>query len=616
MLTLHQQWTTKAIKAVGQARKISCRTAKGYSLLNGLTCGLVQLLALAAFDASSVEAATIKTRRIASGFNGSLYGTSPAGDDRRMFVLEKNTGQIRIMNLSTGAISPTPFLTVPGISTVSEQGLLGMAFDPNYDSNGYFYVNYTDTTGATNVVRYQVSANPDVANASSALPILKFSQPQENHNGGWIGFGPNDGYLYISSGDGGGSNDSGTGHAANGNAQAISNNLLGKMLRIDVHGDDFSGDSAKNYAIPASNPFVGVTGDDEIWAYGLRNPWRPSFDRETGDLYIADVGQGVREEINFQAANSDGGENYGWRLREGTVATPTVGGAPPAGAIEPVYDYAHGSGPTQGNSITGGYVYRGPVLDLQGKYFFGDFVQARVWSIEHNGSAVTEFINWNAMSSFAPPPGEGAIDQIASFAEDNHGRLYIVGFDGEIFRITSDAFTVLPTGTNISGQVSGGPSVLGGTAVTFDNITLSEEFGSQYVVEPISSLDAGIAASINFPIASDPVQRWQVDFFGEFTGNANVTFHYDDLNLLVPESELNIYHLVNNNWELLPVVSRDALGNLITVTTDSFSPFLLGGTLSASAGFVPEPGTLLGVCCCTLGLLARRRKGRLTNTRN
>jgi glucose/arabinose dehydrogenase len=610
VFTLHQQWTAKAIKDAQQARESTCHAGWCRSLTTTLPYGL--LLVIAALHGTAANSATIQTRRAATGFTGSLFGSSPAGDNRRMFVLEKNTGQIRILNLSTGTILPTPFLTVPGISTTSEQGLLGMAFDPNYTSNGFFYVNYTDTTGATNVARYQVSANPNVANAGSAQPIIKYSQPQANHNGGWLGFGPNDGYLYISSGDGGGGNDSGTGHAANGNAQTISNNLLGKMLRIDVHADDFPSDSAKNYAIPASNPFVGVTGDDEIWAYGLRNPWRPSFDRETGDLYIADVGQGVREEINFQPASSPGGENYGWRLREGTIATPTVGGPAPPGAIEPIYDYEHGSGATQGDSVTGGYVYRGPVLDIQGKYFFGDFIQSRVWSIEHNGTADTEFINWNAMASFAP--NAGSINQIASFAEDNLGRLYIIGFDGEVFRVTSDAFTVLPTGTNVSGQVSGGPAVVGGTAVTFDNITLSEEFGSQYVVEPISSLDAGIAASINFPLASDPVQRWQVDFFGEFTGNATLTFHYDDLNLLVPESELNIYHLVNDNWELLPVVSRDALGNLITVTTDSFSPFLLGGTLSASAGIVPEPGTLLGVCCCTLGLLTVRKRRRSTSS--
>src|SRR5690606_38231904 len=170
--------------------------------------------------------------------------------------------------------------------------------------------------------------------------ILSFNQPQPNHNGGWIDFGPNDGYLYIATGDGGGGNDNGTGHTAGtGNAQDTTDNLLGKMLRIDGHGDDFPPDNPRNYAIPEDNPFVGVNGDDEIWSYGLRNPFRSSFDRANGDLWIGDVGQTRREEINYQPADSSGGENYGWRLREGIIPTPGgVGGSRPEGNVEPIYD--------------------------------------------------------------------------------------------------------------------------------------------------------------------------------------------------------------------------------------------------------------------------------------
>ena len=273
---------------------------------------------------------------------------------------------------------------------------------------------------------------------------MSFNQPQSNHNGGWLGFGP-DGFLYVASGDGGSGNDSGTGHTADiGNAQDITNNLLGKILRVDVNGDDFSTDLDRNYAIPATNPFVGVVGDDEIWAYGLRNPWRPSFDRVTGDLYIADVGQNSREEINFQPASSAGGENYGWRLREGTVATPTGGvGAPaPEGSIDPIYEYLRGSGSTEGRSVTGGYVYRGPIPELQGVYFFGDFVNQRIWSFNFdgsdpdlfNGSNITNFTDWTDLIT----TDIGTINNISSFGENvDTGEAFIVDYGGEIFRVNA-----------------------------------------------------------------------------------------------------------------------------------------------------------------------------------
>jgi glucose/arabinose dehydrogenase len=406
---------------------------------------LVQLIALVL--AAGASAQGFSTIRIASGLSRPVFVTQPPGEFDRLFIVEQHTGQIRILRLSTGEVNATPFLTVPGVSQGNEQGLLGLAFHPDYANNGFFYVNYTSPD--THVVRYEVSSDPDVADPSSATPVLSIVQPQSNHNGGWTAFGP-DGFLYISTGDGGGDDDNDTGHTAGtGNAQDTTDNLLGKILRIDVDGDDFPTDAARNYAIPPDNPFVGQTGDDEIWVYGLRNPWRDSFDRATGDLYIGDVGQMNCEELDVQPASSAGGENYGWRLREGVIATPTggSGGAKPPGAIDPIFDYSHtntqlcsnpGAG-FRGIAITGGYVYRGPVAALQGTYFFADYGTARLWSLRYDGSAPATFDghNYSELTDHtgepAFTPDQGTIDSVPSFGEDNAGNLYVVDLDGDVF---------------------------------------------------------------------------------------------------------------------------------------------------------------------------------------
>ena len=329
--------------------------------------------------------------RIISGLNQPLFLATAPNDDDRLFVVEK-TGDIEIINRLTGQRNATPFLDVSNqISTNSERGLLGLAFHPDYESNGLFYVNLTNNGGTTEIRQYQVSEDPEVADPDSMSRVISIGQPFANHNGGWIGFGP-DGYLYGAMGDGGSGNDpQNTGQRLN--------TLLGKMIRIDIDSDDFP-DSRRNYAIPDDNPFANDDDDstlDEIWSYGLRNPWRSSFDSATGDLYIADVGQGAREEINYQHADSSGGENYGWRLREGTIATPSggVGGSPPADNVDPVFDYVHGSGGSRG-SVTGGYVYRGPISELQGQYVFADFLWNRIYSIEvdrDSGTMVEDSFN-------------------------------------------------------------------------------------------------------------------------------------------------------------------------------------------------------------------------------
>jgi glucose/arabinose dehydrogenase len=361
--------------------------------------------------------AAFAVEKVAFGLNRPVFATSPIGDVDHLFIVEQHTGRIQLLDLSMGQFSPQPLLDLGFVGSLrSQEGILGMAFHPDFASNGYFYVNFTLNSQSV-IQRYQVfQNNPNVADPLSAHKVLTINQPRFDHNSGWLGFGT-DGFLYIASGDGGGAND------PDNNGQNI-NSLLGKILRIDVDSDDFGSDPNRNYAIPSDNPFVGQDGSDEIWAYGLRNPWRPSFDRATADLYIADVGQDTREEINRQLATSTGGENYGWDLREGTIGT-----LPPNG-VDPIYEYGHGTGETQGFSITGGYVYRGSIEELQGKYFFADFVTNQIWSIQSDGSGYT---NWTDIFS-----ATGAdIGSISSFGEDADGNLYIIDmFDGELYRIS------------------------------------------------------------------------------------------------------------------------------------------------------------------------------------
>ncbi len=382
------------------------------------------LCALLVSRAADGETA-LTTIRVADGLTLPLFVVAPPGDTGRLFIVEQRAGtigRIKILNLGTGTVNAAPFLTVSGVSTGSEQGLLGLAFHPDYSANGLFYVNFTNSAGTTIVRRYTVSTNPDVADPNSAYPILSLSQPFTNHNGGWISFGP-DGYLYVATGDGGSGGDPGN------RAQDVSQ-LLGKMLRIDVNGDDFPGDPNTNYAIPPDNPFVGLSGHDAIWAYGLRNPWRSSFDRLTGDLYIADVGQGAWEEVDFQPASSTGGENYGWRCYEGNAPYNLTDCGSPDTMVFPIHVYSH----TGGNcSITGGYVYRGSqICDLRGAYFFADHCSNNIWSFRYDGTNLTDFRNRTAELA---PGGGLSITSITSFGEDAGGELYICDRGGEVFKI-------------------------------------------------------------------------------------------------------------------------------------------------------------------------------------
>jgi hypothetical protein len=368
-----------------------------------------------------------RIRRVASGLSQPLFVLGRGDGTNRVFIVEK-AGQVEILNLATGLLNPTPFLDLTAaINASGEQGLLGMALAPDFATSGVFYVHLNNLSGDTEIRRYRTQvSNPDLADLATGDVILTVDQPAAtNHKGGWIGFGPGN-LLYIALGDGGGAND------PFGNGQNR-NTLLGAMLRIDPSTDAFPGDPLRDYAIPSSNPFASGGGAPEIVAFGLRNPFRAGFDRATGNLFIGDVGQGAIEEIDL-IRPTDVGLNFGWPILEGTRVNQP---GSTAGMTPPIAEYAHGSGPREGNSVTGGYVYRGPVEALQGQYVFTDFISANVWSFAASAAAQGSTIPSSAFTiqTAAFAPDIGTLNNIASFGEDDAGNLFIVGIDGEIFRL-------------------------------------------------------------------------------------------------------------------------------------------------------------------------------------
>lgn len=362
---------------------------------------------------SEVSAQTFTTwpdivlTKYAGGLSQPTHITHAGDGSGRLFVVEQ-AGNIKI--IKEGIVQSTPFLDITSkVTCCGERGLLSVAFPPDYRSKGYFYVDYTDLSGDTVVARYR-TINPDMADPETEEVLLKVDQPFSNHNGGQLAFGP-DGYLYIGMGDGGSGGDPFN------NAQNPSS-LLGKILRIDVE----SGTSP--YSIPPDNPFVGTPGyRAEIWAIGLRNPWRFSFDRETNDLFIADVGQNLYEEIDYQPASSGGGENYGWRIMEG-LHCYNPNPCDRTGLVLPVAEYDH----SQGCSVTGGMVYRGRDFPgMQGIYLYGDFCSGRVWGLKKEGGS------WRNKPLLDTPY------QISTFGEDEEGELYLSDYSiGAIYRVTED----------------------------------------------------------------------------------------------------------------------------------------------------------------------------------
>jgi glucose/arabinose dehydrogenase len=452
--------------------------------------------------------------RVASGLTAPLFVTAPPGDYNRIFIVQQ-TGQVRILNLATGTLNSTAFLDIhASIVAGGEQGLLGLAFDPDYATNGKFYVNFTAPGGAynhgvTHIAQFTVSADPDVADPTSVKTLLTFDQPQTNHNGGWIGFSARSGddhNLYIATGDGGNANDADGGvghHEPGGNAQ-WNQTLLGKMLRI--HVDPATG----TYTIPSGNPFANAAPPvkQEIWLLGLRNPFRDSFDRLTNRMFIGDVGQDTREEVDVQqASNPDGGENYGWRDREGFVqnpayatATPTPTPSPPR--VDPIFDYPHPAPPSglAGQTVIGGYVYRGKQIPaLTGTYVFADYLGpegpgnpndlGRIYTLNFDGTTAS---NPQDITTELFPTSTGDYNLVnpTSLGEDANGELYICDISaGSVYKIVPTTPNVT-LGTIVRNSQTG-HTVLNGGGVPFKMHTVQ---ATSDLTQPFVTIGTATAA--------------------------------------------------------------------------------------------------------------------------
>lgn len=347
---------------------------------------------------------------IAMGLERPTFLTTADDNSNRLFIVEQ-VGRIQIID--NGAVKPAPFLDISDIvgSDANEQGLLSLAFHPNYAQNGLFFVNYTNKQGDTIIARYSVSSNPDLADPNSAEVLLTISQPYANHNGGQIAFGP-DGYLYIGMGDGGAAND------PQNRAQDLTT-LLGKILRIDV-------DNGVPYGAPETNPFVTDSENrPEIWSYGWRNPWRFSFDMQTGDMYVGDVGQNKYEEIDVEPANAGGGKNYGWRLMEGFHCFNPEECDPSSLGVElPIAEYEHSAG----CSVTGGYVYRGSqIAALIGTYLYADYCTGTIWGIRNQPDGT-----WEQAEILQTD------HSISSFGQDQTGELYLLDHQGGVYKFSAN----------------------------------------------------------------------------------------------------------------------------------------------------------------------------------
>ena len=414
---------------MSRSRRARFVRSLGLAMLLGALTGVPAAVARQeAPDASvRVAPASVETAALASGqltvvkVTGSLsspLGVTNAGDGSgRLFVVQQG-GRVRIAK--GGKITGTFLDITSKVTSGGERGLLGLAFHPDFATNGLLFVYYTRPGGDVVIARMQANTARTFASASTLDPILVISHSlHSNHNGGSLVFGP-DGYLYAGVGDGGGAGD------PQENGQDL-NVLLGKILRINPT----LGAGDATYAIPADNPFVGQAGLDEIWDYGVRNPWRITFDRTSGDLYIADVGQGSREEVDLEDVADPGGNNYGWDVMEGTLCYEPSSGCSTAGKVLPVAQYSH----TYGCSITGGYVYRGSHKDLQGLYVFGDFCSGRIWTM--NASGTGETIRRDTSLS------------ISSFGESEAGELYLTDLNGSLYRVIAPEFSDIATSTFI-----------------------------------------------------------------------------------------------------------------------------------------------------------------------
>ncbi|MDH3455963.1 MAG: PQQ-dependent sugar dehydrogenase [Gemmatimonadota bacterium] len=358
-------------------------------------------------DSGAAPVPVLALELVTENLSSPIFVTAPVQDTTRLHIVERG-GVIKVMR--NDSLLGTPFLDINGrVLSGGEQGLLSLAFHPRYAQNGEFFVYYTNLNGHSHVSRFRVTADPDIADPASEDTLLVVTQPFSNHNGGLVTFGP-DSMLYVGLGDGGSGGD------PQGNGQNAAT-LLGSILRIDVDG-------GTPYAIPGDNPFVNDTvAAPEIWVYGLRNPWRFSFDRATGDVYIGDVGQGAWEEIDFRLLSSAGGENFGWNVMEG-LHCYNAASCDQTGLTLPVLEYPH----SEGCSVTGGYVYRGDRLpSLQGRYFYGDYCSGWIRSFRVEGGSAVDPIDHSTEL--------GTLSQITSFGQDAQGEMYVVTLGGRVYRV-------------------------------------------------------------------------------------------------------------------------------------------------------------------------------------
>ncbi len=492
---------------------------------------------------------------VAAGLDRPIQVTHPADGSGRLFIVEQR-GTIQV--LTANGLLSVPFLDIRTKVTTDgwEQGLLGLAFHPDYASNGYFYVNYTRAgDGATVVARYSVDpSDSNRADPESATLVIIIPQPFSNHNGGQIAFGPHDGYLYIGVGDGGGAGDPLE-------AGQDPTTLLGALLRIDV-------DSDAPYTIPLDNPFVGTAGLDEIWAIGLRNPWRFSFDRQNGDLYIGDVGQNAREEISFQAAGTPGGLNFGWNCLEGTLRYAWTAACEQRTFTDPIAEYEH----DVGRSVTGGFVYRGTQHpNLRGRYFYGDYVSGRIWSLTRTPNG------------FSAPTLEVETSlAISAFGEDEAGELYVVDHSGGTIRRLIDANSpALPPDLSTSRKLPAQPGADPGERVTYTVVlansggpligtaTLTDTVpaGLVYIPETLAATSGVVSAT------EIPSLIWQ----GTLDAESIVTITYQvDVTGIITGSLVNRAVLVTPDNESLSLAATLFVPR--SVLTPTQRDFFLPGT--------------------------------------
>jgi glucose/arabinose dehydrogenase len=403
---------------------------------------LLSAAALIGCATLAVSANAITSERFAAGLGSPLFVTAPPGDER-VFIVDQ-AGRILIYDQSGSSVAT--FLDIDArVLSGGERGLLGFSFSPDYETDRLFYVNYTNNSGNTVIARFETNEFDENDGLEDSEEILlTVSQPFPNHNGGRIAFGADD-MLYIGMGDGGSGGDPGN------RAQNI-NTLLGKILRIDVSGGLGSG-----YSNPADNPYVGKAGLDEIWSIGIRNPWGIDFDPETGDMYMADVGQNAWEEINVEPADAEGGLNYGWRLMEGTHCYDPPSDCNDGSLVLPVHEYSHSAG----CSVTGGIIYRGSIGEIDGHYFFADYCTNRIWSFVWDGAGgITDFTDRTSELV----PDVGTINSVTGFGRDGLGAMYILG-GGEAFRVLSDPIGVPDAGASSAVSLRAAPNPFQG-AVT------------------------------------------------------------------------------------------------------------------------------------------------------